>query len=159
RCLAGCDPRDVLAELRRRGLIGGPAHDRPSVLVTAHRDGGGDSAPPFGVARTISKAPREASGKPVAQHIARRGITPSSPPPSRWAPSLRRPGGTSGPAIVARIDNIDGKLIGVHRTWLMRDSAGIWRRHDRAKLGRAAGGAVRLAPTAETLMVGEGIET
>jgi putative DNA primase/helicase len=61
--------------------------------------------------------------------------------------------------MVARIDNIDGELIGIHRTWLARDAAGVWRRRDRAMLGRAAGGAVRLAPVAEVLMIAEGIET
>jgi hypothetical protein len=61
--------------------------------------------------------------------------------------------------MVARIDDIDGKLIGIQRTWLDRGSDGQWRRLDRAMLGRAAGGAVRLAPAGELLMVGEGIET
>jgi putative DNA primase/helicase len=77
----------------------------------------------------------------------------------RWAPALRRPDGTYGPAMIARIDNIDGELIGVARTWLTCDTTGNWRRLDRAMLGRAAGGAVRLASAAETLMIGEGIET
>jgi hypothetical protein len=61
--------------------------------------------------------------------------------------------------MVARIDSIEGELIGVHRTWLARNPAGIWLRRDRAMLGGAAGGAVRLSPATETLMVGEGIET
>jgi hypothetical protein len=61
--------------------------------------------------------------------------------------------------MVARIDSIDGELIGVHRTWLFRDERGIWRRYRRAMLGRAAGGAVRLAEPEKTLLVGEGIET
>jgi putative DNA primase/helicase len=61
--------------------------------------------------------------------------------------------------MVARIDSIDGELIGLSRTWLIRDDRGIWRRRDRAMLGRAGGGAVRLAPAAEALMVAEGIET
>jgi phage/plasmid primase-like uncharacterized protein len=62
--------------------------------------------------------------------------------------------------MLARIDNIDGELIGVHRTFLRPDGSG---RADvepaKAMLGRAAGGAVRLAPATETLMVAEGIET
>ena len=61
--------------------------------------------------------------------------------------------------MVSRIDGPDGQLIGVQRTWLARDVGGIWRRTDRRMLGRAVGGAVRLAPAADTLMVGEGIET
>jgi putative DNA primase/helicase len=61
--------------------------------------------------------------------------------------------------MVARIDSAEGELIGIARTWLTRDVARNWCRLDRAMLGRAAGGAVRLAPVAETLTVGEGVET
>jgi hypothetical protein len=62
--------------------------------------------------------------------------------------------------MVGRIDGPDGELIGIHRTWLDRDAAGIWRRRDRAMLGRAAGGAVQLAaPSGGTLLVGEGLES
>jgi putative DNA primase/helicase len=77
----------------------------------------------------------------------------------RYAPALRRPDGTNRPAMIARIDDLDGRLIGVHRTWLARDPAGAWRRFDRASLGPIGGGAVRLGPAAETLMIGEGLET
>jgi hypothetical protein len=61
--------------------------------------------------------------------------------------------------MAARVEGSDGELIGIHRTWLYRDNSGQWRRRDRASLGPVGGGAVRLAPTAETLLIGEGIET
>jgi hypothetical protein len=61
--------------------------------------------------------------------------------------------------MVARIDSLDGELIGISRTWLDRDAIGQWHRGDRAMLGCAAGGAVRLAPAAEVLMLAEGVET
>jgi len=61
--------------------------------------------------------------------------------------------------MVARIDNIDGEPIGIHRTYLARDDRGQWRRRDRASLGPIGGAAVRLAPAGDTLMIGEGIET
>jgi hypothetical protein len=57
--------------------------------------------------------------------------------------------------MIARVDNVDGELIGVHRTYLTAD----WRRYDRASLGAVAGGAVRLSAPAKTLAVAEGIET
>jgi hypothetical protein len=69
-----------------------------------------------------------------------RGITIPVPCMLRWTPSLRRPDGSTAPAMVARIDGIDGELIGVSRTWLDRDAAGIWRRCARAMLGRAGMG-------------------
>jgi hypothetical protein len=61
--------------------------------------------------------------------------------------------------MVARVDSLNGELIGVHRTWLYRDDGGQWRRSDRASLGPIGGGAVPLAPAAEILLIGEGIET
>jgi putative DNA primase/helicase len=95
----------------------------------------------------------------VAAYLAGRGLTLDLPSSLRYAPALRRLDGSRGPAMVARIDNIDGQLIGMHRTWLYRDQIGVWRRRDRAMRGSLAGGAVRLAPAAETLLVGEGLET
>jgi putative DNA primase/helicase len=61
--------------------------------------------------------------------------------------------------MLARVDGPDGRLVGVHRTYLRRDGCGQWQRRDRATFGPIAGGAVRLASVAETLMVGAGIET
>jgi phage/plasmid primase-like uncharacterized protein len=62
--------------------------------------------------------------------------------------------------MLARIDDADGMLIGVHRTFLRPDGAGKAAVNPtKAMIGRAAGGAVRLAPAAETLIVGEGIES
>jgi hypothetical protein len=95
----------------------------------------------------------------VAHYLAGRSITITPPPVLRWAPSLRRLDGGHSPGIVARVDNVDGQLVGVHRTWLVCDATGIWRRHGRATLGLIGGGAARLAPTADTLLIGEGIET
>jgi hypothetical protein len=39
--------------------------------------------------------------------------------------------GSYGPAMIARIDNVDGDLIGVHRTWLAHDELGAWGRQCR----------------------------
>ena len=111
------------------------------------------------MSRRIWDAAGNARGTPVATYLAGRGITVDPPPPLRWAPALRRRDGTDGPAMIGRIDSIDGEVIGVARTWLARDAAGNWCRRNRAMLGRAAAGAVRLALAAETLLIGEGIET
>jgi putative DNA primase/helicase len=67
--------------------------------------------------------------------------------------------GIYGPGMVALVEHVERGIVGIHRTWLARDEAGNWRRSDRASLGPIGGGAVRLAPVAPTLMVGEGIET
>lgn len=158
RCWAGCERADILAELRRRGLSGGgpSASNRP---IPRGTDPTGDRAHRIEAARRIWDTARDACGSPVAAYLSGRGITIAPPPSLGWVPALRRLDGTRGPAMVARIDSLDGELIGISRTWLDRDAAGIWRRRDRAMLGRAAGGAVRLAPAGETLLIGEGIET
>jgi hypothetical protein len=111
-------------------------------------------------ARRIWVVAEDARGSPVARYLARRGITIPIPPSLRWAPRCwHRDARAWLPAIVARVDGLDGKLIGVHRTYLDREATGQWHRRDRASLGPIGGGAVRLAPAAETLMIGEGIET
>jgi putative DNA primase/helicase len=159
RCHAGCSRDDVVAELRRLGLLaersGGnrtlqgapPDHDRT------------DTARRIAMAQRIWDSAHDARGTQVVQYLAGRSINLPIPRALRYAPALRRPGGTNAPAMVARIDDIDGALIGVHRTWLDRDDAGQWHRRDRASLGPITGGAVRLAPAAETLLIGEGVET
>src|SRR6185437_10187658 len=55
--------------------------------------------------------------------------------------SLRRSDGTYGPAVVARVDDVEGRLIAIHRTWIGLDDNGIWRRLDRKALGPIRGGA------------------
>ena len=160
RCWGGgCDPRAILAELRRLGLLDGVAGDRAAeVEAFSNERDRDDVTRRIAIARRIWDAAQNARGTPVEQYLRARGITIPVPCMLRWTPSLRRPDGSVAPAMVARIDGIDGELIGVSRTWLDRDAAGIWRRCARAMLGRAASGAVRLAPAAETLLVGEGIE-
>jgi putative DNA primase/helicase len=60
--------------------------------------------------------------------------------------------------MIGRIDNVDGELIGVHRTFL-DGSRKACIDPQKAMLGRAMGGAVRLAAAGPTLAVTEGIET
>jgi putative DNA primase/helicase len=107
-------------------------------------------------ARAIWERARDARRSPVARwYLPGRGITIPPPRCLRWIASCRHPSGAVLPAMVARVDNVDGGLIGVHRTYLTAD----WRRCDRASLGPIAGGAVRLAAAAKTLAVAEGIES
>jgi hypothetical protein len=156
-CHAGCEPRDVLAELRRRGLVTGRVEHRPSPAPLIRAED--HSARRIAIARRIWDEARDARGTSAEGYLAGRGTSIAPPASLRYAPSLWRRDGPAGPAMVARIDGPGGEFWGVHRTWLSCDAAGVWRRRDRAMLGRAAGGAVRLAPAAETLLVGEGIET
>ena len=157
-CHAGCSAADILAELRWRGLLGGrsdrrAARPRP---VTESRD----RECRIEIARRIWSASRDAHGTPVVFYLDGRGIKIEPPPVLRWAPRCwHRDTCAQLPAMVARIDGPDGAMIGVHRTYLRRDERGLWHRRDRASLGPIAGGGVRLTPAADTMLVGEGIET
>jgi putative DNA primase/helicase len=97
----------------------------------------------------------------VTRYLAGRGITTNPPPPSlRWAPRCPHPSGVYLPAMVAKVVNIDGDLIGVHRTFLQPDGSGKADiETQKGSLGPISSGAVRLAPAAKTVLIGEGIET
>lgn len=141
KCWAGCDPREVLAELRRRGLTDSRTlgvSTEPRSITRA------DAEARIAAAHRLWTAAQNASGGPVARYLAGRRITMAPPPALRYAPALRRSDGSHGPAMVARIDTADSELSGVHRTWIDRGPDGRWRRRDRAMLERAAGGACGL---------------
>jgi hypothetical protein len=157
-CHAGCSPADILAELHYRGLLKEQTEDRPPAAPVVRTD---DSARRIEIARRIWREARDARRTPVERYLAGRGIITLSLPSSlRWTPRCwHREARRCLPAMVARIDAPDGEFYGIHRTWLARGPDGVWRRRDRAMLGRAAGGAVRLASAGEIMLVGEGIET
>jgi putative DNA primase/helicase len=157
-CHAGCSQADILAELQRRGLVGrtatNPPARGPSRAHARDPDNGRVAA-----AHRIWDAAQAGGTTPLKAYLAGRGIGTAPPSVLRYAPTLRRPDGSEQPAVVARVDDVNGRLIGVHRTWIAQDQFGRWHRLDRASLGPIRGGGVRLASPAETLMVGEGIET
>jgi putative DNA primase/helicase len=156
-CHAQCDAADILAELRRRGLLGGRP-DRCGAAAPA--TDAGERERRIEMARRIWAAGRAARRTPVVQYLAGRGLVTEPLPCLRWAPDCwHREARAELPAMLARIDGPDGALIGVHRTFLRHDERGQWHRRDRSSLGPIAGGAVRLAPAAETLFVAEGVET
>jgi putative DNA primase/helicase len=162
KCHAGCSRDDIFAELRRRGLGEGGDYDRgrvPLALSQSELRIDRDIERRVAMARQIWEAARDARGTPVERYLANRRITIPPPLALRWAARCWHPSGICLPAMVARVDSLDGELIGVHRTYLNRDHRGRWHRRDRASLGPVGSGAVRLAPVAETLLIGEGIET
>lgn len=159
-CHAGCARADVLGELRRRGLLSDdngyrsrPSFSSASQHRTADRN--------LEAARRIWQAARSAPGTPLTAYLRARDICIDPPHTLRWHGSLRRPDGTSWPAIVARVDHVERGFVGISRTYLSRDENGTWRRLDRAFLGPIAGGAVRLGDLLpdRPLVIAEGIES
>jgi hypothetical protein len=161
RCWGGCcDPRAILTELYRLGLLDAAAGGSAVKLETRSNERDRhDVTRHLAIAQRIWDSAEDAKATPVVPYLTGRGITKPPPPSLRWAPSLKRPDGTFGPAMVGVVEHVNRGITGIHRTWLMRDAAGVWRRRDRASLGPIGGGAVQLAPASETLMVAEGTET
>jgi len=78
-CWAGCETHEVLAELRRRGLVAGRSNDVRPVLMPICSDDSADAAGRIALARRIWNAARDAGGSPVAHYLTGRG----SPYPGR----------------------------------------------------------------------------
>jgi len=112
-------------------------------------------------AREIWDASVPAAGTLVETYLAGRGITIAPPLSIRFHPGLwHKEGAAELPVMVAGVQAVDGRIVGVHRTFLSRSGE---RKEDvlpnKMMLGVCAAGAVRLARAADTLVVAEGLET
>ena len=93
-------------------------------------------------------------------YLLHRAITLSLPSSLRFHPALKHPDtGLKFPTLVAAVQGRQGKVCGIQRTFLRLDGA------DKAAvtaprmcLGTVKGGAVRLAPTTDTVTLTEGVE-
>lgn len=112
-------------------------------------------------ARRVFAAGMPAIGTLVEGYLRSRGIEHPAPPSLRFAPALfHRESGRKFPAVLGGIQNIEGRIVGVHRTFLRRDGAGKAEIEPAKKVGGIAwGGAVRLTPAQPMMVIGEGIET
>jgi putative DNA primase/helicase len=155
-CWGGCNRLDVLAELRRLGLLYAhpTRYQSPAVAPPPHDE----ETRRIACARRIWDDARDPLGSPVVLYLASRGITMTPPASLRWAPRCwHREVQEYLPAMVALVEHVERGMVGIHRTYLTSDLC----RRDRASLGPIGGGAVRLgAPRAgEWLAIAEGIET
>lgn len=158
---AGDDPiacRDhVRATLELGGFRGGD-HQRP---VPARRDPTHESAGNADIAKRLWSSTQQALDTPVQAYLRSRGLELARSGSLRFHPHLKHPSGTFWPCMVAAVTNaLDGKLLGVHRTFLQRDGCGKAPvALQKMMLGPCRGGVVRLADASDLVMVGEGIET
>jgi putative DNA primase/helicase len=97
----------------------------------------------------------------VETYLRARGLVIPVPLSIRFHAGLRHPSGGIWPSMLALVTRgIDGKPIGIHRTFLARDGCGKAPVEPaKMMLGPCRGGVVRLSQPAGLLMVGEGIET
>ncbi|HXF87792.1 MAG TPA: toprim domain-containing protein [Xanthobacteraceae bacterium] len=164
RCHAGCDQRDVIAALRGRGLwpttgqlLGVARQPRRRIVEEPDAEALKRNA----AALAIWQTSHAAEGTAVAIYLRSRGLTIPIPQSIRFHAGLKHPLGGVWPAMVALVAHgVDGKPIGIHRTFLARDGRGKAPvEPTKMMLGPCRGGAVRLAEPHHVLMVGEGLET
>lgn len=151
--------RDVLDEARRFLCLprSEPAHPTREPPVP----GGSPDA-----ARRLFLAGRAVAGTQAEAYLRARGITARLDWPSlRFHPALwyrpdRDTARESWPGLLAAVTDADGRITGVHRTWLDRQRPEKAPLVDpRRALGRLLGNGVRFGRTADVLAAGEGIET
>ena len=171
-CFAGCDWREVKDALRRDGLLPergkdidrGRAdralHDRD---IVEHRDAAdrADRTKRTRQALELWRRCVPAPGTLVETYLRARGITIPIPPSLRYlAAAKHKPTGLILPAMVAGVQDLDGRVVAVHRTYLRHDGmgkAGV--REPKMSLGPIGGGAVRLALAGRELAICEGLES
>jgi hypothetical protein len=169
-CHAGCDRGEIMAELRRRGLLEKRVASNQSDARRAADDRRGlDEA---NRRRRIAEAldiwaeshPDTLTGL-VGRYLWSRGIYQPVPPTIRVHGALGPYGchpqsGERRPQMVALVEHVDHGPVGVSRTFLAIDGS-MKATLDPPRLfcGPVKGGAVRLTPAGEVLLVGEGIET
>jgi putative DNA primase/helicase len=160
KCHAGCEGRDVARALGLRPgrwYAGGPwatattrnaAPARPAAFEGSHAEG-------------IWRSGRAIAGTLGERYLRARAIT-IAPDRLRFHPWLKHhPSGRCWPALIALVTTgIDDEPTGVHRTYLAKHGeTKASAKPAKMMLGTCAGGAVRLAPAAASLLIGEGIET
>ena len=165
-CWGGCNRLDVLAELRRRGLLDGRADFAPRIVSPPRRD---DDASRTARALKIWNNSERGDGTIATRYLASRGIVLDRWPPSlRFSPRCPQPKDGAGnfasplPAMVALVEHVERGPVAVHCTYLRLDGTGKADiQKSKAIFGPVAGGAVRFgAPRAgEWLAVAEGLET
>ncbi len=174
----GGSEREALAWLRESGFIGESGSGRYRAdNELAGRDSPskgryrGDSAPApsskprdtTAAARRVWDATKPLAGTLAETYLLARGVGHVAVAPAlRFHPALSHPQAPGCfPCLVARVQDVHGAFLAVHRIYLNREGAGKANVEPaRASLGSTAGGAVRLGePEHGRLLVGEGIET
>lgn len=153
---------DVADEARR--FLGLPEVHLPT--ISDDRLGSSGPRNPRRSARRLFASAKPIPGTLAEAYLRNRGILDLRDCASlRFHPScyhrLDDDGSTeTWPALIAAVTDLDGRLVGVHRTWLARDgSAKAPLATPRRALGDLAGHGVRVGTAGNVMAAGEGIET
>jgi hypothetical protein len=160
-CFAGCDARDVLAELERRGLLDKPTYEgrsnKPSAKVLTLPSAASHEPDPE--AESLWRSSTPIPGTLAADYLAGRGLALDVAPSLRFLPSYLV-GGRSFPAMLAAVQAADRRVVAVQLTFLdpatARKAAIAM---PRKTIGALGGGAVRLGPPGAVLGLAEGTES
>jgi putative DNA primase/helicase len=157
-CANGCSQDDLANVLARNfGDAWKPA-DAPQADVE------GDAAKR---ARKSAEAMRVWAGStslhandPAFMYLVHRGLPELAASPAlRFRGDCQHPEGGRYPALVALVQGADGRPVAVHRTYLTNAGRKASCEPVKASKGPVWGAAIRLAPVAAELVVGEGVET
>lgn len=140
---------------------GEPPRPKPVVQRPSREDLEAEKAQTIEWARGVWARAVPASGTIVETYLRSRRITIPAPPSLRFSPSLKHTDtGLFLPAMVAGVQAVDGRVVGVHRTFLKADGSAKAGVTSPKKMGGVCwGGAVRFARPATILRIAEGIET
>ena len=154
KCHAGCDSRDILDELKRRGLLNGAAAPA-SPTAKPQRD-------LAEYARELWHQAQPIEGTLAERYLlAHRCIEITLPPSLRFHPRIKVPREQLWfPALVAAVSGADHKILAVQVLWLDPSTAAKAAiKPQRRTYGALDRGAVRLGACSDTLGLAEGIET
>jgi putative DNA primase/helicase len=153
-CHAGCSQEAVLAAVRECDDWKSNKENR------SQRKGDRSKADSRKAAIDLWRRTASGAGTPVDLYLRHRGLRLQP-----WPSDLRciaklthKPTGNTYPAMIAAVRDVEGTIIGVHRTYLAVDARGKAPvTPAKMSLGPIGGGAVRLAPVGPHLLVGEGV--
>ena len=157
-CFAGCDPREVLAALRKLAPDASPLRapatpagcDPPRRAVKTTTD----------LALRLWRAAIDVAGTPAETYLRSRSLPASPPKTIRFLRSYRYDETRRFPCLVAAVQAPSRDIVAVQLTFLHysgRRKAEV--EHPRRAIGPLGDALLRLAPVAEHLGLAEGFET
>jgi phage/plasmid primase-like uncharacterized protein len=152
---ASCQDKDAIGALIRGHGAGWVLPDR-----TPTRDPAKDRSNSDRALRLWNRG-QPCAGTPAAAYLAGRGLPALAASSAlKFVSSCPHPNGAKLPAMVALFTDAAGNPTGIHRTFIRADGAGKAAVEPaKATLGGTWGSAIRLAPLAAEIVVGEGIES
>jgi hypothetical protein len=160
----GCEFAEIFAllcETNKRLEEPAPEQNIKRIAASVCKYPDRDDGKRANAALSIWQSTKAGSGTPLETYLRSRGVNIPPPPNLRFHAGLKHPSGNIWPAMVALVTRgADAVPLAIHRTFLAHGGTGKAPvEPQKMMLGPCRGGAVRLAPPSDVLMVGESIET